>query len=220
MHLSEGILPLKWAAAWYAVAVPFIAKGIGDIKKRAAKTPGFKALLGLMAAAVFILSCMPVPVPSAGSCSHPCGTGISAILVGPVISVIITTVALLIQALFLAHGGITTLGANIVSMGIAGSFAGYFAFWILRRFKLSFFISGFVAGILADWATYAVTSFELALGLHGDKPFIPMLKTVLIAFIPTQLPLGILEGFLTGAMIAFIAKRRPDILNALSTSVR
>lgn len=215
MHISEGILPLKWAAVWYVVATPFVTKGVMDVKKKARANAHFKPLLGLMAAAVFIISCMPVPVPTAGTCSHPAGTGISAILIGPVMSIFVTSIALLIQALFLAHGGITTWGADIVSMGIAGSFAGYAAFKILRRFKAPLFVCGFMAGLLADWATYATTSFELASALHGSKSLFSLFNTILIAFIPTQLPLGIFEGFLTGGMIIFVAKRRPDILTSL-----
>ncbi|MEK7868090.1 MAG: energy-coupling factor ABC transporter permease, partial [Candidatus Omnitrophota bacterium] len=85
----------------------------------------------------------------------------------------------------------------------------------LRKFKASLFVSGFVAGLLADWVTYIATSFELASALHGSKPIFPLFVTILIAFVPTQLPLGILEGFLTGGMIVFVAKRRPDILISL-----
>lgn len=214
MHLAEGILPLGWAGLWYGVATPFVVKGIMDVKKKSATNLHFKPLLGLMAAAVFILSCMPVPVPTAGTCSHPCGTGIAAILLGPIMSVFITSIALLIQALFLAHGGITTWGADIVSMGIAGSFTGYLVFKVFRRFHAPLFLSGFVAGLLSDWATYAVTSFELASALHGSKPLAPLFWSIVIAFIPTQLPLGILEGFLTGGMIYFVSKRRPDILES------
>lgn len=215
MHISEGILPLNWAGLWYLAAIPFLIKGIIDIKKKASLTPSFKPLLGLIGALIFVISCMPVPVPTAGTCSHPAGTGISAILVGPVMSIFVTSIALLIQALFLAHGGITTWGADIVSMGIAGSFAAFIAFKLLRKFNVSLFISGFVAGLFADWATYITTSFELALALHGTKPMFSLFCTILIAFIPTQLPLGILEGFLTGGMIVFVAKRRPDILTSL-----
>lgn len=215
MHISEGILPLKWAALWYLAAIPFLIKGIFDIKRKSKIIPSFKPLLGLMGALIFVISCMPVPVPTAGTCSHPAGTGISAILIGPIMSVFVTSIALFIQALFLAHGGITTWGADIVSMGIAGSFAGYVAFKVLRKFKLPLFISGFAAGLLADWATYITTSFELASALHGSKPMFSLFVTVLIAFIPTQLPLGILEGFLTGGMIVFVYKRRPDILISL-----
>lgn len=215
MHISEGILPLRWAGLWYFIASPFLIMGIFSIKKRAKEKPACKALLGLMGAIVFVISCMPVPVPTAGTCSHPAGTGISAILIGPLMSVFVTSIALLIQALFLAHGGITTWGADIVSMGIAGSFAAYAIFKILRKFKASLFISGFAAGLLADWATYITTSFELSSALHGSKPIFPLFLTILTAFIPTQLPLGILEGFLTGGMIVFVYKRRPDILASL-----
>ena len=101
MHLSEGILPMKWAGLWYLVALPFIVKGIIDIKTKARANPGFKVLLGMMGAVVFIISCMPVPVPTAGTCSHPAGTGISTILIGPIMSIFVTSIALLIQALFL-----------------------------------------------------------------------------------------------------------------------
>ena len=215
MHISEGILPFKWAGLWYLVALPFLIKGIFDIKKKSKATPSFKPLLGLMGAVIFIISCMPVPVPTAGTWSHPAGTGISAILIGPIMSIFVTSIALLIQALFLAHGGITTWGADIASMGIAGSFAAYFAFIILRKFKAPLFVSGFAAGLLADWATYTVTSFELASALHGSKPMFPLFMTILVAFIPTQLPLGILEGFLTAGMVVFVYKRRPDILISL-----
>lgn len=220
MHISEGILPFKWALLWYAAALPFIIKGIFDIKRKAKTSPAFKSLLGLMGALVFIISCMPIPVPTAGTCSHPCGTGISAILLGPVISVFITSIVLFLQAMFLAHGGITTWGADIVSMGIAGSFAGYLAFRILRRFNLSLFISGFAAGLLADWATYTATSFELAAGLSGGEPIFPLFMTILAAFIPTQIPLGILEGFMTGGIMVFVYRRRPDILEALNVIVK
>ncbi|MHB1377639.1 MAG: energy-coupling factor ABC transporter permease [Candidatus Humimicrobiaceae bacterium] len=215
MHISEGILPFNWAGLWFLVALPFLIMGIFGIKKKSKITPGFKPLLGLMGALVFIISCMPIPVPTAGTCSHPCGTAMSGILLGPIMSVFVASIALLFQALFLAHGGLTTWGADIVSMGIAGSFAGYFIFKLLRKFNVSLFISGFAAGILADWATYTTTSFELASALHGSKSMFSLFMTILVSFIPTQLPLGILEGFLTGGMIVFVYKRRPDILASL-----
>jgi cobalt/nickel transport system permease protein len=129
--------------------------------------------------------------------------------------VVVSSIALLIQALFLAHGGLSAWGANIVSMGIAGSFAAYLAFRGLQRLKLPLFFCGFIAGILADWATYTLTSLELSLALTTNKPLLSLFFTLLIAFAPTQIPLGILEGFLTGGLVVFVAKRRPDILTSL-----
>jgi cobalt/nickel transport system permease protein len=212
MHISEGILPIKWATVWFVVAIPFIAYGLYKLKKMSTIDLSFKPLVGLMAAVVFIISCMPIPVPTAGTCSHPCGTGISGILLGPFISVLITTVALLIQALLLTHGGLSTLGADVVSMGIVGSFSSYFVFKLLRFLRVNIAISGFVAGLSADWFTYLTTSAELASGIKGNSPFLPLFTKILIAFIPTQLPLGILEGAITAAMLVLLYKKRPDLL--------
>jgi cobalt/nickel transport system permease protein len=212
MHISEGILPFSWAALWSLLAVPFVAYGLYRLRKLSAVDLSFKPLVGLMAAVVFIISCMPIPVPTAGSCSHPCGTAISGILVGPAISILVAAVALLIQALFLAHGGLSTWGANIISMGVMGSFAGFWTFKALRSMKINLAVSGFVAGLLADWATYFTTSIELASGIKGDSAFMPLFWKILIAFIPTQLPLGILEGAMTAGMIVLLYKKRPDLL--------
>ena len=212
MHVSEGLLPFHWAALWSILAAPFVAYGLYRLRKLSAVDLSFKPLVGLMAAVVFIISCMPIPVPTAGTCSHPCGTAISGILVGPAISIIVAAVALLIQALFLAHGGLSTWGANIFSMGVMGSFAGFLTFKALRSMKINMAVSGFVAGLLADWATYFTTSIELASGIKGSSPFMPLLWKILIAFIPTQLPLGILEGAMTAGMIVLLYKKRPDLL--------
>jgi cobalt/nickel transport system permease protein len=212
MHISEGILPWNWALLWFVVAMPFVAYGLYRLKKMSSTDLSFKPLVGLMAAVVFIISCMPIPVPTAGTCSHPCGTGISGILLGPGISILITAVALLIQALFLAHGGLTTWGADIVSMGVVGSFAGYYTFKALRALNINMAVAGFMAGLLADWATYLMTSVELASGIRGDSPFLPLFWKIIIAFIPTQLPLGILEGAITSGMVVLLYKKRPDLL--------
>jgi len=212
MHISEGILPLGWALLWFAVALPFVALGCRELKRVALDDLAMKPLVGLLAAVVFIISCMPIPVPTAGTCSHPCGTAISAILVGPYISVLVSTVALLIQALVMAHGGLTTLGADIVSMGVIGSFTGYAAFKGLRRCGAPLGIAAFCAGVLTDWATYTATAVELASGIQGSEPFLPLVTKILLAFVPTQLPLGLLEGAMTAGMVTLLARKRPDLL--------
>lgn len=212
MHISEGILPLPWAALWFAVALPFVMLGCRELKRLSQEDLSIKPLVGLLAAVVFIISCMPIPVPTAGTCSHPCGTAIAAVLVGPSISVLISTVALLIQALVMAHGGLTTLGADIVSMGVIGSFTGYATFKGLRRLGASLGIAAFCAGVLTDWATYTATAVELASGIRGSEPFLPLFTKIVIAFVPTQLPLGLLEGAMTAGMVTLLARKRPDLL--------
>ena len=212
MHISEGILPWQWAAFWYFASAPFIAYGLSRLKDLSGADLAFKPLAGLVTAIVFIISCMPIPVPLAGSTSHPCGTAISAILLGPAVSVLVAACALFIQALFLSHGGLSTLGANIFSMGVMGSFAGYAVFRAMRSMRVGFGISAFAAGICADWATYLATSVELASGIKGNAPFFPLFLKIAVAFVPTQLPLGILEGAMTAGMMALLLKRKPDLL--------
>jgi cobalt/nickel transport system permease protein len=215
MHLTDGVLPGPWCAVWTAVALPFVVVAVRRFQDRRRHDSLSAPLAAMAGAAVFALSCMPIPVPIAGTCSHPCGTGLAAVLLGPWAAVLITVVALAIQALFLAHGGITTFGADVLSMGIAGSFTGYFAFRIARHAGISLWGAAFLAGLLSDWATYATTAAEIAFGLHGDRSVLSLFVTVVAAFVPTQLPLGILEGFLTGGALAFVHERRPDLLSNL-----
>jgi cobalt/nickel transport system permease protein len=212
MHIAEGILPFPWAALWFGVAAPFVALGVKRLNALAKDDLSVKPLVGLMAAVVFIISCMPIPVPTAGTCSHPCGTGIAAILVGPLVSVVITAVSLLIQALFLAHGGLSTLGADLVSMGVVGSFAGFLVFRGLRGVGAGLAVAAFLAGLAADWCTYLATSAELAAGIRGAEPFLPLAGKIALAFVPTQLPLGLLEGAMTAGMVTLLQRKRPDLL--------
>ncbi len=216
MHISEGILPFGWAATWYALSLPFLAIGLRTLSRRSAQDLSSKPLVGLITAVVFVLSCMPVPVPIAGSCSHPCGTGLAAVLLGPTLGVVVAAVALLIQALFMAHGGLSTWGANLISMGVAGSFAGYAVFRSARGFGMSIGLAGFAAGMAADWATYGVTAMVLAFGIAGPSPVLPIFTMIGAAFIPTQLPLGILEGAITAGVLTLLQKRRPDLLARIS----
>jgi cobalt/nickel transport system permease protein len=212
MHISEGILPFSWAIAWFAASAPFLFVGLRTLARRSERDLSCKPLVGMVAAVVFVISCMPVPVPTAGTCSHPCGTGLAAILLGPFLGVVVAAAALLIQALFLSHGGLSTWGANLFAMGVVGSFAGFFTFRSLRACGLGPVLSAFAAGLMADWATYATTAMILAGGIRGASPFWPLAGKIALAFVPTQLPLGIIEGVITAGMVSLLRRKRPDLL--------
>lgn len=212
MHISEGILPFSWAAFWYAAAIPFLAAGLRTLARRSADDLSCKPLVGMVAAVVFVISCMPIPVPLAGTCSHPCGTGLASVLLGPALGVVVAAVALLIQALFLSHGGLSTWGANLFSMGVVGSFAGYLVFRLLRGCRVGVVPAAFVAGLMADWGTYGATALIMAAGIRGDAPFMPLTGAIMAAFTPTQLPLGVIEGAITAGMVSLLVRKRPDLL--------
>jgi cobalt/nickel transport system permease protein len=212
MHISEGILPFSWALFWFVATAPFLALGLRTLARRSEADLASKPLVGMVAAVVFVISCMPIPVPLAGTCSHPCGTGLAAVLLGPTLGVVAAAVALLIQALFLSHGGLSTWGANLFSMGVMGSFAGYAAFRCLRLVGVGVIAAAFAAGLVADWATYASTAMIMAAGIRGTSPFWPLAGKIALAFVPTQLPLGIVEGAITAGMVSLLRKKRPDLL--------
>ena len=212
MHISEGILPPAWAGLWFAVAAPFLWLGLREVRRRSGASPNFKVLSGLVGAAVFVISCMPIPVPFTGTCSHPCGTGLAAIILGPAVTTVVAAIALLLQALFLAHGGLTTLGANIVALGVVGGYAGWLVYAGMRRMGFGVVVAAGAAGLISDWATYAATSGELAAALHGGSSFAATFSAIALAFLPTQLPLGVLEAIVSGAAVRFLAVRRPEFL--------
>jgi cobalt/nickel transport system permease protein len=172
----------------------------------------YKQLTGVFTAAIFIISLMPIPVPITGTCSHPAGTPLAAIFMGPMVTAFMSAVGLLIQALFFGHGGLTTLGANTLTMGVFGGLVGWLIFKGCRKMHLNLFVSGLVAGLIGDVSVYFGTSIQLALAIHGTTPLVIVFWAILGAFLPTQGPLAIIEGLFTGLTLNYLAKVRPDIL--------
>ena len=101
---------------------------------------------------MFVLSSLKLPSVT-GSCSHPCGNGLGAALFGPAVTAVLATIVLLFQAILLAHGGLTTLGANIFSMGIVGPLAAWLIYKGLTKANVSSTIAIFFAAFLGDLLT-------------------------------------------------------------------
>ena len=118
------------------------------------------------------------------------------------------------QALFLAHGGLSTLGANIVSMGIVGPFVGYTVYRLLRNTPVSISVTVFLVTTLVDLSTYVVTSLQLALGaVHPATANIGSSVILFLGiFAVTQIPIAILEGIVLALVFKYIVLLKPDIL--------
>lgn len=197
MHIMEGFLPVKWAIFWGLVSLPFVVLGVKKLNRILKKQPEKKLLLGLIAAFVFVLSALKIPSVT-GSCSHPTGTGLGGILFGPTVMSVIGSVVLLFQAILLAHGGVTTLGANIFSMAIAGPIVAFGIYFIGSRTSINKKWVIFIAAALGNLVTYSVTAIQLALA-HPDMTsgFLGALTKFLSIFALTQIPLAVGEGILT-----------------------
>lgn len=220
MHIADGIIEAPWLVTWFGASIGFIFKGLKDISVKSKEIPSFKPLVGLMGAVVFIISLLPIPIPLFGTSSHPVGTPMAAILLGPFVTSVLALVALILQALFFAHGGIFSLGANVFSMGVVGSFVGYGVYKGARKIGIPLVAAVGLAGFLGDIAVYLTTTSEIALGLKQNPGFVKTFLQVIILFLLPQLPLAILEGALTAGIFRYIKKVRPDILEAFGIKTR
>ncbi|HEY9766407.1 MAG TPA: energy-coupling factor ABC transporter permease, partial [Chroococcales cyanobacterium] len=169
MHIMEGYLPLGSAIAWSALSAPFLWLGFRRIDRLLKEKPTLKLLLGAVAGFTFVLSALKLPSVT-GSCSHPTGTGLGTILFGPGAMTVIGAIVLFFQALLLAHGGLTTLGANLFSMGIAGPWLSFGIYRLGKSLALPLSLVVFLAAVLGDLFTYLVSSLQLAIAYpdpHG-----------------------------------------------------
>ena len=223
MHIMEGFLPLEWAIFWTIVCIPFLILGIRAMKKLFAEHPEKKLSLALSGAFIVILSSLKIPSVT-GSSSHPTGTGMSTMLCGPWITGVICTIVLLFQGMFMAHGGFTTLGANVFSMGIAGPFAAFMVFKTLKKMSVNPSANVFTTVFVANVVTYLVTSIQLALVAvtAGGSPFLETFITFFGIFTITQIPIAIAEGILMTIFFKYLADVRPELVKGIGydTSVR
>ena len=214
MHIMEGYLPLEWCIVWFVISLIVVAYGILQIKKITDETPESKALLAVSGVFMFILSSLKLPSVT-GSCSHPCGNGLGAALFGPAVTAVLATIVLLFQAILLAHGGLTTLGANIFSMGIVGPLVAWIIYKGLTKANISSTIAIFFAAFLGDLLTYVTTSFQLAFAFPAPT-FTGALTNFLVVFAVTQIPLAIGEGILTVIIWDRLKAYKPKLLAKLN----
>jgi len=206
MHIMEGMLPPFWAAFWWVLTAIILVVGIIQLNKLVRKDREVLPLLAVSGAFIFVLSSLKIPSVT-GSSSHPTGTGLSSIVFGPAITAVLSAIVLLFQALFLAHGGLTTLGANCFSMGFFGPLLAWILYKALKKTGIHIYITIFLAAFVADLGTYVVTSFQLALA-HGMES----LPGFLIIFAGTQIPLAIIEGLIIVVAFKYIAKVKGEFL--------
>lgn len=204
MHIAEGFLPVTHCVAWAAVATPFVAHGAVAVKKQLKDQPETKLLLAAAGAFSFVLSAIKIPSVT-GSSSHPTGTALGAVLFKPPVMALLGTLVLLFQALLLAHGGITTLGANVVAMAIVGPWVAYGVWRASRGAGASMDLAVFLAALLGNLATYVVTATQLALAHHAQG-LVQAWLTFMGLYAPTQVPIAVIEAIVTVLIVRALSK--------------
>lgn len=223
MHIMEGFLPMEWSGFWYLLTIPFFIIGIRSINKTIKLDPSLKMLLGLAGAFVFVLSALKLPSLT-GSCSHPTGIGLGAVIFGPWAMTVLGSIVLIFQAVFLAHGGLSTLGANTFSMAVAGPIAAYGIFKLLQKSGAPLWLSVFMAAVAGNLTTYMTTALQLALAFPSEVGgFTASFLKFAGVFGLTQVPLAFTEGLLTIVVFNVLAnysKRELQELSVIPREVR
>ncbi|MDO5498794.1 MAG: energy-coupling factor ABC transporter permease [Propionibacteriaceae bacterium] len=218
MHIAEAFLPPAHAVAWTVAAAPFVVHGARQVIKLAQDKPESRLLLAAAGAFTFVLSAIKLPSVT-GSSSHATGTGIGAILFRPPVMAFLATIVLVFQAVLLAHGGLTTLGANVFALGIVGPWAAYGTFRALRGLRVGDTVAIFVAVAVANIATYATTSVQLALAFPDPATgFVGAFAKFAGLFAVTQVPLAITEGILAVLLFRALARIATRELRTLGFS--
>lgn len=201
MHIMEGYLPAAYCVAWGIVCLPFLVAGFISLKNKIKTNRRNLTLIAMSGAFIFVISSLKIPSVT-GSCSHMTGTGLGAILFGPAAVSVLGIIVLIFQAVLLAHGGLTTLGANTFSMAVAGPLVALGIYKLCGKLNVNRRVSVFLAAFLGDIFTYCVTSVQLALAYPSEVGgTAASVVKFLGVFAPTQLPLAVIEGILTVVIV-------------------
>ena len=169
-------------------------------------------LMGVLGAFIFAAQMINFAIPGTGSSGHISGGLILAILLGPYAGFLTIASVLTIQALFFADGGLLSLGCNIFNLGFYGCFIVYpLIYKQLVKAKLSpwrIMIGSTLAAIIALQLGAFSVVLETLFSRNSALPF----KTFLILMQPIHLAIGIVEGLVTTAVITFVWRARPEIL--------
>ena len=214
MHIMEGYLEPVWCLVWFIVMAPFFYVGVKKLLMILRQYPEQKMMVALSGAFIFLISSLKLPSVT-GSSAHPTGTAIAVVFYGVGVCSVLSTIVLIFQALLIAHGGFTTLGANCVSMGIIGPLVGLVFWKILRKANVSVFPSMLVAAFFADLITYVVTAIQMTLNVvtANNADFVDSFVDFMTTYAVTQVPLALIEGIILAMFAQYLSTSRPELFD-------
>jgi len=204
MHIPDAFMPITQGLVYWAIALVFIGLSLRWARKDMSEDR--IPLVAVLAAGIFALQSFNLPV-SMGTSGHLVGGALAAIVLGsPYAAVFILTLVLIVQGVIFGDGGITTMGANIINMGVIGGFVGFYSFKGLMGATKSMNASAFAAAWFACFIPALACAVEMSIA--GTFP----LREGLIAMGLYHALIGVIEGFVTVIAIRLIMTARPDIV--------
>jgi cobalt/nickel transport system permease protein len=208
MHIPDGFLSWPVSLVCWAIAITLIAIALNRVQAEYKEKA--VPLMGVCAAFIFAAQMINFPIPG-GTSGHLLGGTLAGALLGPWAGSLVMTVVFIVQGVFFQDGGLTVLGANVVNMGLIGTYGGYYLYKAIRR-ALGFnsLQSTQIAVAVAGWTSVVVAAGVCAiqLALSGTLP----LQVALSAMLFWHVLIGIGEAMITVITISSIWVKRPDLL--------
>lgn len=210
MHMADALVsPAVGGTMWVAAiaAAAYCAHKLKNMPKE--KIP----LMGVLGAFVFAAQMINFAIPVTGSSGHLGGGLLLAMLLGPYAAYIVMFSILSVQALFFADGGILALGCNVFNMGFWSCLVAYpFIFKRIMKNRteskpIMLITTVFAAIIGLQLGAFSVVVETLLSGIT-ELPF----KTFVLLMQPIHLAIGVVEGVVTLAVVSYVMRARPEIL--------
>ena len=218
MHLAEGMLPISQAVGWSAVTLPVLIWSMRGEQLERKDNASSSTVMASVTSLLFAATLLPLPVPIVGATSHICLTPLFALVVGLRRIIWPTFFVLLLQAVFFAHGGLTTLGINTLSLGVFGPLVTIGIWKTLLRLGANSAVGLGIACGIGGLSVYILDALILAFALSETVHPTTTFMSVILGFAPVQVPLAILESVVSVKIIQILLNRRVDLLpRTLST---
>ena len=199
MHISDGIISIEVATVSAVATLAFCVYSFRNLTNEKI------ALVASMSALFFVTSF--IHIPFGVTQIHLMLIGFIGIFLGS-LAFISIAIALILQALLLGFGGLSSLGANILVMALP-SYLVYLIFKleILKRLneKVKFFLVGFLGVFISSLLLFSVLVFS-------KDEYLAVAYSIIAVNIPTM----ILEGIVTMFLLLYIKKSMPKLLKETS----
>ena len=210
MHMADALIsPLVGGAMWAATA-GLTVYSARKLKEKA--DDSMVPLMGVLGAFIFAAQMINFTIPGTGSSGHLGGGMILSVLLGPYAAFLTMASVLTVQSLFFADGGLLALGCNIFNLAFFPCFIAYpFIYRKIvgeRPTRRRLVVGAVASSILAlQMGAFGVVLETLFSGI-SELPF----TTFLLLMLSIHLAIGVVEGLVTAAVVTFVCKARPEIL--------
>ncbi len=212
MHMADALISPAVGGALWAVSGGLVAFCARKVKQ--SRRDNLVPLMGVLGAFIFAAQMINFSIPGTGSSGHLGGGLILAVLLGPHAALLVIASVLTVQAFFFADGGLLALGCNIFNLGFFPAFVAYpLVYRVVARDQRGT-TRAWVAAMAAAVAGLQLGAFSVVLETRAsgisELPF----RTFVLMMLPIHLAIGAVEGLATAAVVSFVARARPEALQA------